>query len=334
VWYQRLGYGSTKGDRMRIVLVGNYRVDYTSETHHAKTLESMGHTVVRLQEGVASAEQILDESLKSDMLVFIHTHTWVTPGNMTISDIFRKLREKNIPTVTYHLDLWFGIERQKDLEEDDFYKSIEYFFTVDKLMADWFNEHTNVKGVYLQAAVFDQEVYKAPRRDFYYPVIFVGASVYHKEWPYRQKLIQYLANTFRGFRHIGPGGKIGVVRGQQLNLVYAESKVVVGDSLCLNFDYPYYWSDRVYETIGRGGFIIHPYIKGMEEHFEDKKHLVFYKFDDFEDLGNKIDYYLSHDEEREKIRQQGFEHVKANHTYKNRWEFIIKEVQNDNIDAK
>lgn len=311
---------------MKIVLVGNFRVDYTSETHHAKTLESMGHTVYRLQEGVASAEQIYEQSVSSDMLVFIHTHGWKTHGNMTLSEIFNKLREKDIPTVTYHLDLWFGLERQKDLEEDDFYKSIEYFFTVDKLMADWFNKNTKVKGIYLQAAVFDQEAYMASRRDLYYPVIFVGASTYHKEWPYRTKLINHLASTFRGFRHVGPGGQIGVVRGSKLNLVYAESKVVVGDSLCINFDYPYYWSDRVYETIGRGGFIIHPYIKGMEEHFEDKKHLVFYEFNNFEDLDSKIDYYLENATEREQIRKQGFEHVKENHTYKNRWQTIINEV--------
>lgn len=67
-------------------------------------------------------------------------------------------------------------------------------------------------------------------------------------------------------------------------------------------------------------------IKGMQEDFEDGKHLVFYKFGDFDDLKSKIDYYLEHDDEREKIRLAGHEHVKANHTYRQRWEAIITEV--------
>ena len=44
------------------------------------------------------------------------------------------------------------------------------------------------------------------------------------------------------------GDGLGVVRGEKLNQLYADSKIVIGDSLSLNFDYPGYWSDRIYET--------------------------------------------------------------------------------------
>ena len=96
--------------------------------------------------------------------------------------------------------------------------------------------------------------------------------------------------------------------------------------MCIGFDYPYYWSDRVYETLGRGGFIIHPRIKGMEDDFEDKKHLVFYEFGDFEQLKREIDFYLEADDLREEIRRQGHEHVKKNHTYLNRWTTILESL--------
>ena len=39
----------------QIVFLGNFNVDYSSESHHAKTLEKLGHTVIRLQEGVATS---------------------------------------------------------------------------------------------------------------------------------------------------------------------------------------------------------------------------------------------------------------------------------------
>lgn len=312
---------------MIITFVGNFDVSYTSETHHANTLEALGHTVTRLQENRTTTDDVLHHSQVASLLVWVHTHTFKTGGSMTVDRVLDILNKAGVITMTYHLDLWFGIDRQKDLDNDDFYKTIGHFFTVDKLMADWFNDNTEVVGHYLQAGVYEPECYMAePVKNPPHDIAFVGSRFYHKEWQYRPQLVDWLqANYGQRFAHYGGDG-LGVVRGDSLNRLYADTKVVVGDTLCLNFDYPYYWSDRVYETIGRGGFIIHPYIKGMEEHFENRKHLVFYNYGDFADLKLKIDYYLEHPEEREAIRLAGHEHVKKNHTYMNRWQKIIKEL--------
>ena len=316
---------------LKIAFVGNFAVDYSSENHHARSLELLGHTVYKIQEGNADAGAILQHAIKSDLLIWIHTHSWFTPSSngYDISGVMQRLKEKNIPTLTYHLDLWLGLERQKDLETDPFYKDIEYFFTVDKQMADWFNQNTNVKGRYLQAGVFDQECYLA-KEEKQIDVTFVGSKGYHPEWQYRPQLINWLKEEYGSrFVHVGGDGEIPTTRGHKLNQHYAKSKVVIGDSLCINYDYPYYWSDRVYETLGRGGFIIHPYIKGMEKHFTDKKHLVFYEFGNFEQLKYLIEHYLYFHKDREKIRLAGHEHVKKNHTYKNRWEYILNEISQD-----
>jgi len=315
---------------MRVVFLGNFSVDYSSESHHKKSLEALGHEVSALQETQATAELILDSALNSDMFVWVHTHGWRTPSvtGLQMDVVLKTLKDKGIPTVAYHLDLWFGLQRQKDLERDPVYQYVEYFFTVDKRMAEWFNENTQVKGRYLQAAVFHEECYLLEGVQPTHDVIFVGSKGYHPEWAYRPKLIDWLRATYGDrFTHVGGDGQTGTVRGHALNNMYAHSKVAIGDSLCINFDYPYYWSDRVYETLGRGGFIIHPYIQGMGDHFEDRKHLVFYDFNNFEQLKQLIDYYLEHDEEREAIRRAGHEHVKANHTYVQRWQQIIEEVK-------
>lgn len=311
---------------MRIVFLGNFRVNYTSETHHCLSLESLGHDVVRMQETDATGDEVLEQAMQSDMFVWVHTHGWDTRGT-DMRLVLQSLKRMGIPSVTYHLDLWFGLRRQADMQSDAYW-DIEHFFTVDKLMADWLNANSNVKGHYLQAGVFDQECYrekavKVPPFD----VVFAGSKQYHPEWQYRPQLVQWLQDTYGDrFAHFGNDGKWGVIRGEKLNRVYADAKVIVGDSLCINFNYPNYWSDRVYETVGRGGFMIHPYISGMEQHFEDRKHLVFYDFGKFDQLKSLIDYYLEHPDEAEEIRQAGFEHVKANHTYRNRWEHIIKEI--------
>ena len=313
----------------KITFLGNFRVDFSSENHHAKSLQALGHTVVKFQEGRGTKMgKVLREAVTSDLFVWIHTHGWHTPGQERI-DILRELRESNVPTMTYHLDLWLGLKRQNDLDNDPFYKNIGHFFATDKLMADWFNENTAVRGHFLPAGVFGPECYihSDYDRTFDYDVIFVGSKNYHPEYPYRPQLVKFLRDTYGDrFLHVGGDGDTGVVRGDDLNKMYAKTKVAIGDTLNIDFKYPYYSSDRLFESTGRGGFTIYPDIVGLDAFFEDKKEIVFYDHGNLRDLKEKIDYYLEHDEERESIRMAGHERAKREHTYKNRWETILKEL--------
>lgn len=309
---------------MKITFLGNFNVSYSSENHHAKTLESLGHEVIKLQEGSVDGNEIVKQALLSDLFVVVHTHCWVTPV-LSLADVLRLLKGK-VTTLTYHLDLWLGLERQKDLDTDDFYKLIDHFFCTDKLMADWFNKNTKVKGHFLPAGVYHEETYfvDLPKTN---DVIFVGSKSYHQEWKWRPQLIDWLSQTYGDrFKHYGNDG-LGIVRGDELNRLYASTKIVVGDTLCLNFNYPYYLSDRVFETTGRGGFLLMPYIKGIEDLFEIGKEIATFKFGNFNDLKSKINYYLEHDEEREKIRLAGFERTKKDHTYQQRWITILDTIK-------
>jgi hypothetical protein len=331
---------------MRITFLGNFNVDYTSETHHKKSLEALGHTVIALQEGAVTAYQVWDQAIRSDVFIWVHTHGWQTRpvGKFNMEAVLKDIKKDGIPSLTYHLDLWFGLKRQADLETDPVYKHIEHFFTCDKQMADWFNENTEVKGHYMPAGVFQDELNNPPEdREYLYDVAFVGSKQYHDEWPYRPKLINWLEKTYGDrFIHVGRDGKLGITRGEALNDLYAKTKVVVGDTLCINFDYPYYWSDRLYETIGRGGFIIFPQITGIQEEYStldfkvddggfwdkapDPVELVTYPYDDFKILKQRIDYYIEHDDEREKIRRAGFERTERDHTYVQRWKTILETI--------
>lgn len=312
---------------MRITFLGNHSVDFSSESHHCKSLESMGHDVERLQEGKATGDQLLQFGLDSELVVIVHTHGWSTPG-MPLDEVIRRLHERGIPTATYHLDLWLGLERQRDLERDPFYRSIGWFFTADKLMADWFREHTAVKGVFLPAGVYGEECYisdqPSPHAN---DVVFVGSKRYHPEHPWRHQLIDWLRTTYGPrFTHVGGDGDTGTLRGDGLNRMYANSKVAVGDTLCLGFDYPYYASDRLFEASGRGAAQVFPFITGLDKWFQDGKHLSFFKFGDTDDLKLNIDWLLEHDTEREQMRLAGHELVKNNYTYVHRWQQILDTV--------
>jgi hypothetical protein len=307
---------------MRITFLGNFAVPYSSETHHAASLEALGHTVHRFQESFFESAAVTESALQSDLFVWIHTHGWATPG---VESLLHMLRHNRIPSLTYHLDLWFGLQRQRDIRSGPYWE-LDHFFTVDRNMADWLTENTPVKGHFLPAGVFDQECYMAAEPSPHAnDVIFVGARNYHPEWPWRPELIDWLRHTYGPrFTHVGGDGDTGTLRGDELNRVYAHSKVAVGDTLCLGFDYPWYTSDRLFEAPGRGGFQLFPRIHGVDEWFTDGETIRFFDFGDFDGLKALIDHYLEDEAERERIRAQAHQHVKNHHTYLNRWQTILE----------
>lgn len=305
---------------MRILMLGNQRADYCSEVHYRKTFESMGHTIIFLQESEATGVDII-RNYNVDAFFWIHTHGWNTTG---IDGALSFLKGKGVPTFGYHLDLYMGLKREPQLHE--YVTKLDHFFTVDKLMADWLNGNTGTKGHYLPPGVFGPECYIAQPDRVKYPhdIVFTGSGNYHSEYPYRNKLINWLKETYgERFAHYGSGGLPGL-RGHELNVMYASAKICIGDTLCKDFKYPYYFSDRLTETPGRGGFMIFPYIRGLEMMYSLGKEIISYPYEDFEWLKSTIDYYLIHDKEREVIRMAGHRRAKESHTYTNRMEFILE----------
>lgn len=312
---------------MRITLLGNVELTYSSETYYVNTLREMGHSVIAMHESEVTGEEVLEQALQSDLFIWIHGHSETTPG-LSMKTVLQELKDWNIPTMTWHHDLFVGLGRSNKILEEDVYTNIDHFFSTDRLMIDWINKETKVKGHYLPSAVYEGESRMLESTYLNKDVVFVGNKGYHPEWSYRPQLINWLTDNYgdKFGWYSGEEDSLGLKRGWDMNQLFANSKIVVGDSLCLNFDYPYYWSDRVWETLGRGGFLIMPYIKGLDDYLEDGKHLVFYEFGDFEDLKSKIDFYLENDEAREYIRKTGYEYVKKFHTYRNRWEYILDEL--------
>lgn len=70
---------------------------------------------------------------------------------------------------------------------------------------------------------------------------------------------------------------------------------------------------RTFDIMGCGGFVMTNYQAQIPEYFVPGEDLVMYE--SIPDLLDKIDYYLTHDEEREQIARNGYEKVKQYHTY-------------------
>lgn len=86
---------------------------------------------------------------------------------------------------------------------------------------------------------------------------------------------------------------------------------------------------RAMDIMGCGGFLLTNYQEDFLDFFEPDVDYVYYT--DNEDLLNKIDYYLSHDAQREQIARNGHDKVLRGHTYDRRIGEILDRIKGENI---
>lgn len=306
---------------MRVAYVGNFVPPHSTESDVAWTLGDMGHEVVILQESTLEWASLPSLTEGADLMLWTRTAGFDPPDH----DLQRKAVESvECPTVGFHLDRWWGLAREStergpaDPDPSPFF-SLDYLFTADgghdeewrQIGANHYWSPPGIARKNLERGRF--------RRHLWADVGFVGnlRRYGHAEWaPYRAELYRYLSRRFRRFR-VWEGG----VRGQMLADVYASVSVLVGDS-CLVGSRGRYWSDRIPETLGRGGFLIHPEVEGFRDSYPEGT-LVTYQLGDFDGLGDLIQSYLDDPEERQMVSEVGMGWVADHHTYTHRMERLL-----------
>lgn len=88
---------------------------------------------------------------------------------------------------------------------------------------------------------------------------------------------------------------------------------------------------RAFEIMGSGGFLLTNYQEDYLDYFEPGVDFAYY--DSYDDLLAKIEYYLTHEEERSFVAKNGYEKVKKYHTYKNRFDEMIKIMDIEQMDG-
>jgi hypothetical protein len=298
---------------------------HSTENEVAKALRAIGHEVLQLQENRPDTwdqPAALLDRLAPD--VFLWTRTgwdWQHCAGWSweqATDHQRQMlaecRGRGIPTVGYHLDRWHGLDREGQIRNEPFF-GVDLLCTAD----GGHDEQWAAAGInhrWFPPGVSEFECGGGTfNRRLASDVAFCGSwrPGYHQEWAHRPELVDFLRRTYSQRCRFwgGPGRSM---RGRQLRDLYASVKVLVGDS-CLAGGATHYWSDRIPETLGRGGFLLHPYVEGIEGHYIDGVHLRLWPLGDWAELRRLIDYYVAHDEERRAIAEAGRRHVLEQHTY-------------------
>lgn len=314
---------------MRVGYIGNFEPEHSTENHVLRALHNTGHEVTTFQENQFGRwDDVANEVGDFDFVLW--TRTGWDPPVPADKQAFLSERSAGagVPLVGYHLDRWWGLNREYQLRDDPFFK-IDLVVTADgdpshqeKFAALGINHMWMPPGVSRDECARTPNVVPGLMHD----IVFCGSSQsYHNEWSYRLQLVQWLESTFGDRLGLYPRDK-PALRGQELFDLYNNSKVMVGDS-CLNGGIRNYWSDRIPETLGRGGFLIHPWVEGIDDHFTDGKHLVTYPLGDFGRLHELIEYFVASDAMRRDIAAAGRAHVLEHHTYERRMEQLVEALK-------
>jgi spore maturation protein CgeB len=258
----------------------------------------------------------------------------ISGGHRIHSDTVNSLRHKGITTVLWTIDA--PLNFQPIIDAAPFY---DHIFCQGREAIELF-EQAGIRGAKWLPMACDPEIHRPLTLSeqeiarYGNDVIFVGSH-----YPNREKLFESLADFDFGIW--GPGWEKlpstsplrKLIRGghttpDEWMKIYNASKIV----LAIHYQDPqnrfpvYQASPRVFEAMSCGVFLISDAQKDVLSLFESGKHLI--HFNSPRDLIEKIEYYLTHHEQREKIAQAGQQEVLAQHTYKDRINSLLSIIKN------
>lgn len=318
----------------RVVFVGAFGVPWTTESELRRAFHAHGWAVQAVEE----RDVIADPTILAPLIPGASLVLYVMSQGLAAKDataLWDRCRDEGMVTACFHLDLFYGlgtakghagIPRSECPARHPMFR-VDHAFTADgghdaEFARDGVNHH------WLPPAVSEWEcIPGTPRHEWAADVTFVGSwQGYHPESTHRRDLIRWLRRHFGPRLQLVPPPGQPAVRQRDLRDLYASTRVVVGDSCMMGHQpIPRYCSDRVPETLGRGGFLLHPETEGVfPDLWRAGEHLDAWPAGDWDALGAKIEHWLARPEDRREVAEQGRVHTLVRHTYTSRVETMLR----------
>lgn len=164
-----------------------------------------------------------------------------------------------------------------------------------------------------------QDIFDCSRelKERVYDVAFVGSR--HQEYyQERTKALNAIQKQFENKYQLSLNSHVFL---NELAQQYSKSKIVVNHTA----DQIKSLNMRIFEGMSCGSLVITDYVPGQEKLFIDNQHYVIYN--NHNELLEKIDYYLNHLDEAQKIASNGYNHLKSTHKYTNRAYQLIEIIK-------
>lgn len=331
-----------------IAYIGNFKPERSTENAYRYAFERLGCTMRCIDQAEAQRRGGLrdDETAWADLALYTRTHNRTALG-AEWTDEWRRLEANGVKTASVHLDVFVGAPDMNDHNHEyighgmmhrdgmtgwtDPLFTTGHVFTPDPLLGNYIDtEQTTHHWLPPAADIRHGDAPGEPIAGLEGKVVFVGSdygtATSHPEYPERHALLGWLAETFADdFVWYGPGSPVGALRGKAIWDVYASDCVIVGDS-CFAQSWesrPYYWSDRVPETIAHGGLLTHPSVQGIRERFPllstwDVGH------DNLEEIIENLRLGFRTGMRQQEARGQAMALARRDHTYLNRAREILR----------
>lgn len=211
------------------------------------------------------------------------------------------------PTACYLLDIPYGVKQR--LVVAPFF---DYVFTPHKEYLETLQQVN--ENVFWLPFACDPEVHRRHKVEKVYEVAFAGGN---PPGSMRRKILDKLARYFKMndyTRYYMP---------EEWALIYSQAKIIFNKSWTKELNM------RPFEALSCDSLLLtEKSSNGWDDLFVDGKHFVSYSSED--ELFEKIRYYLTHDEEREKIAEAGHKLALEKHTYWHRVQTMLQIIKDHN----
>jgi spore maturation protein CgeB len=238
-----------------------------------------------------------------------HVHLGGSVKNFLVPiELIKELKQRNIRVSAYYGDAAYT----------DYHEALASYVDFIGFSTDTYPKEINAKTgrnvCHYMNPPTDPEIFKPYKLPKIYDLIFIG-NRYGGIATDRNTIIEKVRNKYNlSIFGNNWGDDNKAVYGKEFAKVCSQAKIAI-DVLVRPYakELRYYFSNRPINTIACACFYIIPYTPGLEDLFEDGKHLCWYET--YEELFYWIDFYLEHDKLREKIAKQGRKYVIENFTY-------------------
>ena len=226
--------------------------------------------------------------------------------------VLKQISASSIKTVLYYEDM------SSDVPPDliQMGKQVGFFLATNKGMIEDYRRAGIMNPIYFVGAC---DRYDHRRRRPLLPIWKSDIAFIGRARPDETRVIltRKLSKQFNvkvygnSWREFGLEAALKTVTPRGYGLICAGAKIMLGADITSEVEG--YWSNRLWLTLGCGGFFLTQYVDGMEKYFENKKHLVWYHNE--QECLSLAEEYIARPQERHKIAMEGYRLVHERHTF-------------------
>jgi glycosyltransferase involved in cell wall biosynthesis len=322
-------------ERLRVLYVpiyeGNHKIQRQQKRGLRDAFKSLGIVceydyVLRHLQGANLHNEIIDIARKlKPHILFTQFHDAELVGVKTIQQL--RGEHPSMICLNWNGDVW-----THNYFNDNVIQMLQWYdvaLVVNNTVIDEY-ENQGISAAYWQVA--SEQPYKRPNARKHDIVFMANAySEARQSFGAKLKALPYDVGLYgSGWGDLGDGETL--YNYALSHSIMRNAKIVIGDN-----QYPDEYgfvSNRLFETLYAGGFLLHQPIKGLKEltGITPGKHFV--EWDNFDELCQQIAYYMENEKERNAIMKRGQRYVKRVHTFDARvvelFTKIIPEKMRDN----